>query len=68
MPPSVRSGGGGREGREQRRAECVDLGDARAAGGLGEQLAAHPLTGHVRAGPGVAQRRAMGRRTRCSLL
>ena len=68
MVAIIRCGGRRGEVREDQDAEAVGLGDDQSTGGLGQQLGAHPLTGHVRAGPGVAQRRAMGRRTRRSLL
>ena len=48
---SVASPGLRRPGREQRRPEHIGLGDDRATGGLGEQLAADPLPRCVR--PGV---------------
>ena len=58
MAPSVRPGDRGREVREQRRPEHIGSGDDRAAGGLGQQLAAHPLTGRVLAGAVIPQRGA----------
>ena len=50
MPTSVRPGDRGREVREHRRAEYVRRGVDRGAGGLGQQLRAHPLTSDVGAG------------------